>query len=111
MESKKRTEDRAAGLLRILTTWRKRAEQAGRTIARIVVAFEAGRDGFWLARWLRRTGIEAYVIHPSSIRSRAGSGENRPDRHWHAATCLFKLRTAEGQPLPPNARAELERLF
>ena len=63
----KRTEDRAAGLLRILTTWRKRAEQAGRTIARIVVAFEAGRDGFWLARWLRRTGIEAYVIHPSSI--------------------------------------------
>ena len=63
----KRTEDRATGLLSILTTWRKSAEQAGRTIARIVVAFEAGRDGFWLARWLRRTGIEAYVIHPSSI--------------------------------------------
>jgi transposase len=63
----KKTEDRAAGLLRILTTWRKRAEQAGRSIATIVVAFEAGRDGFWLARWLRRTGIEAFVIHPSSI--------------------------------------------
>ena len=63
----KKTEDRAAGLLRILTNWRKRAEQAGRSIAHIVVAFEAGRDGFWLARWLRRTGIEAFVIHPSSI--------------------------------------------
>ena len=24
-----------------------------RTIARVVVAYEAGRDGFWLARWLR----------------------------------------------------------
>src|SRR5271157_502128 len=32
-----------------------------------VVAFEAGRDGFWLARCLRNRGIEAYVIHPTSI--------------------------------------------
>lgn len=63
----KRTEGRAADLLRILTTWREKAEQAGRTITRILIAFEAGRDGFWLARWLRRNGIEAYVIHPSSI--------------------------------------------
>ena len=62
-----RTDDHANGLLRILTAWRKRGEQAGRTIARSVVAFEAGRDGFWLPRWLRRNGIEAYVIHPSSI--------------------------------------------
>jgi transposase len=34
---------------------------------RIAVAFEAGRDGFWLARWLRAQGAEAYVIHPSSV--------------------------------------------
>jgi transposase len=31
------------------------------------VAFEAGRDGFWLARWLRARQIEAHVIHPTSI--------------------------------------------
>ena len=31
------------------------------------MACEAGRDGFWLARWLRERGIEAYVMHPSSI--------------------------------------------
>jgi hypothetical protein len=36
-------------------------------ITRMVVAFEAGRDGFWLARWLRARGIEAYVIHPTSV--------------------------------------------
>ena len=29
--------------------------------------YEAGRDGFWLARWLRAREIEAYVIHPTSI--------------------------------------------
>jgi transposase len=33
----------------------------------VVVAFEAGRDGFWLARWLRARDVEAYVIHASSV--------------------------------------------
>jgi transposase len=39
----------------------------GWEIERIIVAYEAGRDGFWLARWLRARDIEAYVIHPSSV--------------------------------------------
>ena len=34
---------------------------------RIALAFEAGRDGFWLARWLRARGVEAHVIHASSV--------------------------------------------
>jgi transposase len=54
-------------LLRLLHRWRDEANKAGQTITRIVVAFEAGRDGFWLARWLRARDIEAYVIHPTSI--------------------------------------------
>ena len=54
-------------LLQLLYRWRKEAIQAGRTIKRIAVAYEAGRDGFWLARWLRTHGIEAHVIHPSSV--------------------------------------------
>jgi transposase len=55
------------GLLRLLNRWREEAAKAGKTIARIAVAFEAGRDGFWLARWLLAQGIETYVIHPTSI--------------------------------------------
>lgn len=54
-------------LLVLLHRWRDEAIKAGKAITRIAVAFEAGRDGFWLARWLRARGIEAYVIHPSSI--------------------------------------------
>src|SRR5215218_5363501 len=54
-------------LLGLLRRWQDEAAQAGRTITRIAVAYEAGRDGFWLARWLRARGIEAYVIHPTSI--------------------------------------------
>ena len=57
----------AQALLTLLRRWQVEATKAGSTINRIVVAFEAGRDGFWLARWLRARGIEAYVIHPTSI--------------------------------------------
>jgi transposase len=53
--------------LKLLHRWRNEASQAGRQIKRIVVAYEAGRDGFWLARWLRARDVEAYVIHPSSV--------------------------------------------
>jgi transposase len=41
--------------------------KAGRTISRTVLAYEAGRDGFWLARWLRGHGIEVHVIHSTSV--------------------------------------------
>ena len=159
--------------------WREEAEKAGRRIERIAVAFEAGRDGFWLARWLKARGIEAYVIHASSVavsrehrraktdrldtellkRSFLGwlRGERdhckmvviptmkdedakRPNREHdsligersrivnrmkaalvrlgirgfnpklkRATTRLDGLRTPEGEPIPPNALAELRR--
>src|SRR3954447_21989159 len=60
---KKLAADQAA-LLGLLERWRGAATRARRQIMRIAVAFEGGRDGFWLARWLRARGIEAYVIHP-----------------------------------------------
>ena len=37
-------------LLKLLHRWRREAGKAGRNIKRIGVAFEAGRDGFWLQR-------------------------------------------------------------
>jgi hypothetical protein len=42
------------------------AEKVGPGIKRIAAAFEAGRDGFWLARWLRARGTDAHVIPASS---------------------------------------------
>lgn len=35
--------------------------------ARVVSCYEAGRDGFWLARYLRQMGIENVVVDSSSI--------------------------------------------
>ena len=63
---KKLAADESA-LLKLLHRWREEAEKAGRRIERIAVAFEAGRDGFWLARWLKARRIEAHVIHASSV--------------------------------------------
>jgi transposase len=74
-------------LLRLLERWRDEATKAGCTIARIVVAFEAGRDGFWLARWLRVRGVEAFVIHPNSV---AVSREHRRAKTDRLDTELLK---------------------
>jgi len=59
-------EKREVELLKLLLRWRDEAIKTGREIKRIAVAFESGRDGFWLARWLMARGIEAYVIHAAS---------------------------------------------
>jgi transposase len=63
----KKLELKPEALHSLLLRWRDEAIKAGHPISRIVVAFEAGRDGFWLARFLRARGIEAYVIHASSV--------------------------------------------
>jgi transposase len=54
-------------LLKLLHRWCAEASRVGHPIKRIAVAYEAGRDGFWLARWLRRHDVEPYVIHPTSV--------------------------------------------
>jgi transposase len=76
-----------AALLRLLERWRDEATKAGRTITRITVAFEAGRDGFWLARWLQARGIEAFVIHPNSV---AVSREHRRAKTDRLDTALLQ---------------------
>ena len=44
-----------------------RSAAAGHEIERVILTHEAGRDGFWLARFLERRGIEVHVMQPSSL--------------------------------------------
>src|SRR6478609_6636334 len=83
----KKIEPNEVELLCLLMRWRAEAMKKGRTITRIVVAFEAGRDGFWLARWLRVRDIESYVIHPTSV---AVSREHRRAKTDRLDTELLK---------------------
>ncbi len=57
--------------------WRDEAAKAGKDVTRIALAFEAGRDGVWLA----------HVIHPSSV---AVSREHRRAKTDRLDTELLK---------------------
>jgi transposase len=93
----KKLEPDEAGLLRLLHRWRDEAARSEHQIKRIAVAFEAGRDGVWLAPhgsspWaegsrLRARGVEAQVIHPNSI---AVSREHRRAKTDRLDTALLK---------------------
>jgi transposase len=94
----KKLEPDPEALLRLLRRWRDEAARAGRAATRLAVAYEAGRDGFWLARWLRARGIEAHVIHPTSV---AVSREHRRAKTDRLDTELLKrafLGWLRGEP-------------
>ena len=76
-----------AALFELLQRWRLEAERSGRKITRIAVAYEAGRDGFWLARWLMARGLETHVVHPASV---AVSREHRRAKTDRLDTDLLK---------------------
>ena len=76
-----------ASLLALLYRWRDEASRAGHTVSRIAVGFEAGRDGFWLGRWLTAHAIDAHVIHASSV---AVSREHRRAKTDRLDTELLK---------------------
>jgi hypothetical protein len=103
-------------LVGLLHRWRDEAVKAGRVIERIVVAFEAGRDGFWLARLLRARGIEAQVIHATSVavprehrRAKHALGPDpgeRSARHANADAGLSGLAAGRSQALLDGGRAD-----
>src|SRR6185312_8992433 len=56
--------DRSA-LLQLVEKAKKRCGLQG--AVRVLSCYEAGRDGFWLHRWLREQGIENVVVDSASI--------------------------------------------
>ena len=75
------------GLLALLDRWQREAVRAGFAVTRVAVAYEAGRDGFWLARWLEARDIETHVIHAASV---AVSREHRRAKTDRIDTELLK---------------------
>jgi transposase len=87
-----------AALLNLIVRWRSEAEKKERPIERVVLAFEAGRDGFWLARWLRERGIEAYVIHSTSVAVTREHRRAKTDRLDTAMLMRVFLGWLRGEP-------------
>jgi transposase len=69
--SKKHTrhvvEPNGSALAELIERLKTRSGAAGKPVARVIVTHEAGRDGFWLARYLRRRGVEVHVMQASSL--------------------------------------------
>ena len=82
-QPRKKLEPSPERLLALLHRWRDEAVKAGRTIARIALAFEAGRDRLLagaLARGAWNRGSRDPCLERRGIAG-ASPGENRPARH------------------------------
>ena len=55
------------GLLKIIADLRSQVSTKFGITADLACCFEAGRDGFWLHRWLTANAIATYVLEPTSI--------------------------------------------
>jgi transposase len=105
-----------AGLLRQVEAWKAEALRAGRTVRRTVLSYEAGRDGFWIARYLLAQGIEVQIMHPASIpveRRGRRAKTDRIDLDMLLRTLLAWLR---GEPrvcsmvrIPSEAEEDMRR--
>jgi transposase len=69
-----------AGLLALLETVRRRAEQALGSMPAVVSCYEAGYDGFWLHRRLTAAGITSFVFDPASIAVEQRARRAKTDR-------------------------------
>ncbi len=106
--------------------YRRRAAAGGQTVERVILVYEAGYGGFWLARWLKAHGIEVHVIQPSSVpveRKKRRAKSDNIDADLLLRTLLAWLRgeprvcsmvpipdeTAEDARRPSRERDELVR--
>lgn len=85
--------------------------------AKVKSVYEAGRDGFWLHRWLEAQGVASRVIDAGSLERRPGKRHRKTDR-LDARGLLRKLRQFESGDrgvfsvvrVPPAAIEDLRRL-
>ena len=105
-----------AGLLKAIEQWKAAAAGAGRVVRRVALTYEAGRDGFWIARYLLARGIEVQVVHPASIPVERPGRRVKTDRIDLDMLLRTFLAWLRGEPrvcsmvrLPSEAEEEMRR--
>src|SRR4051812_45902496 len=96
--AKQQLAPRADALMAAVEDYKRRAAAAGMAVDRVIVAYESGGSGFWLARWLQQRGVEVYVMQPSSVpvdRRMRRAKSDRIDADMLLRTLLAWLR---GEP-------------
>src|SRR5512140_2118113 len=67
------------------------------TEARVVSCYEAGRDGFWIHRWLTGQGVTNHVVDSSSIEVPRGRRRAKTDRIDAEKLLALLLRASQGE--------------
>ena len=67
VKARRSVKPRVEALMGAIDAYRDRARGVGHAVERVIVIYEAGWSGFWLARWLTQRNIEVHVVQPSSI--------------------------------------------
>lgn len=98
VKAKQQIEATGQALIESLARLARRAAAKSASVERIVVCYEAGHAGFWLARFLRQRGVEPLVIQPVSVpidRRARRAKTDAIDVDLLLRTCLAYLR---GEP-------------
>jgi transposase len=66
--------------------------------ARVVSCYEAGRDGFWIHRWLEAQGVENAVVDPASVAVDRRKKRAKTDRLDLAMLMRCLIRWFGGEP-------------
>ncbi len=70
----------AEGLMAKLDAARDRVAQVTGQTPKVTLCYEAGYDGFWLARFLLQRGIDCLVMEPASLRVNRRARRVKTDR-------------------------------
>ena len=83
----------------------------------VLCCYEAGRDGFWIFRWLKNEGIECLVVDPASIEAQQAedivqdpddgplTGTVTDDSAWQdLGIAIAAFATNQNVPTPANAQ-------
>jgi transposase len=96
--------------------YRRRAAAGGQAVERVILVYEAGYGGFWLARWLMARDIEVHVIQPSSVpveRKKRRAKSDKIDVDLLLRTLLAWLRgeprVCSMVPIPDEAAEDARR--
>jgi transposase len=104
------------GLMAKLDAARDRLTKVSGQVPKVVLCYEAGYDGFWLARFLKQRGIECLVMEPASLQVNRKARRVKTDRidvekqlHTLIAWCRGERHVCSMVVIPSAEEEDLRR--
>ena len=106
----------ADGLMAKLDAARQRLAKVSGQVPKVVLCYEAGYDGFWLARFLEQRGVDCRVMDPASLQVDRRARRVKTDRidvekllHTLIAWCRGERHVCSMVVIPSVEEEDLRR--